>query len=187
MTVSERLRLVVQYLMVVADDGPDFSVGSSKLSDYISFEEDAPDLVVRGIEVGGQRYQMSPLLGVQAQTLESLCQGRGDWLIACLASQVILEGSTPDWSSMTDVNLIAWHKDRIAAVKALPESQFEELMGAFLIGQEKLRQFVKLSISDDGIVCMPNNPVVEVPPARFRSSSCIGKLTRSLFENPHRR
>ena len=63
----------------------------------------------------------------------------------------------------------------------MPESQFERLMAVFLDGQFQLRQFFHLGVGDDGIVCMPNEPGDEVPPGRFRASSCICPSTRELF------
>lgn len=186
-TVSERLRLVVQYLMGVSDDGPDFSVGRARLTDYIDFTVEANDLVVEGIEVGGAPMQMRPLLGIQAEALETLCTGRGDWMIGCIAAQIVPQGESPRWEEMPDVAVLAWHKARMAAVRELPESDFERLMSEFMVGQEKLRQFFHLGVGDDGIVCMPNEPGDEVPPGRFRPSSCTSQSTRLLFASPDRR
>lgn len=185
-TVSERLRLVVQYLMGVTDDGPDFSVGNRSLTDYIDFTAEAESLVIDGIEIDGVAMQMRPLLGLQADALELLCTGRGEWMIGCVASQILPVGQAPAWGDMPDVAVLAWHKERIQAVRSMPESHYEQMLNAFMDGQEALRQFFYLGVSDDGIVCMPNEPGDEVPPGRFRASSCIGQSTRSLFTSARR-
>lgn len=183
-TVSERLRLVVQYLMGVTDDGPDFSLGeggAARLSSYIDFVAEPEALVLPGIDVGAGAMEMRPLLGLQAEALEQLCSGRGEWMVGCIAAQIIPVGESPDWSGMSDVAVLAWHKARIDATRAMPESQFERLASIFLWGQIELRQFFHLGVGDDGIVCMPNEPGDEVPPGRFRASSCISQSTRALF------
>lgn len=183
-TVSERLRLVVQYLMGVTDDGPDFSLGQDKrarLSRYIDFTAEPGDMLLSGIDVGSGPMEMRPLLGVQAEALEKLCSDRGGWMVGCIAAQVLPVGECPDWSSMSDVAVLAWHKARIDATRAMPESHFERLAAVFLEGQYELRQFFLLGVGDDGIVCMPTEPGDEVPPGRFRASSCISPSTRNLF------
>lgn len=185
-TVSERLRLVVQYMMGVADDAPNFSVGNAKLLDYIDFTAEAESLVLDGITVGETDMQMRPLLGLQAEALEILCADRGEWLIGCIAAQIVPVGSLPNWAEMPDVAVLAWHKERIKEIRNLPESSYERLLHTFMERQGELRQFFNLGVSDDGIVCMPNNPGDEVPPGRFRSSSCLSQSTRSLFARPHR-
>lgn len=185
-TVSERLRLVVQYLTFVADDGPDFSVGSRRLLDYIDFTAEAEALVIEGIEVDGIEMQMRPLLGIQAEALENLCKDRGEWMTGCIASQIVPVGQSPAWDDMPDVAVLAWHKARIEELRAKPESHFERLIPIFMDGQEALRQFFHLGVSDDGIVCMSNQPGDEVPPGRFRPSSCLSQSTRSLFAGPRR-
>lgn len=186
-TVSERLRLVVQYLMGVTDDGPDFSVGHCRMSDYIDFNADPETMVIDGIELGDTRMQMRPLLGLQAEALEILCAGRGEWMIGCIAAQILPVGELPSWADMPDVAVLAWHKARMQAVRALPGSQFERLVLAFHEHQPALRQFFNIGVGDDGIVCLPNEPGDEVHPGRFRPSSCISPITRDLFENPGRR
>lgn len=183
-TVSERIRLVVQYLMGVTDDGPDFSVGGSdkaRLSRYIDFTAEPSSMVLTGIDVGDGPMEMRPLLGVQAEALEQLCTHRGEWMVGCIAAQILPLGMSPDWSTMSDVAVLAWHKARIEAVRAMRETHFERLVNTFLDGQEDLRQFFHLGVGDDGIVCMPNEPGVEVPPVRFPSSTCISPSTRELF------
>lgn len=185
-TVSERLRLVVQYLMGVTDDGPDFSVGRVRMSDYIDFNADPETMVIDGIEIDGVHLQIRPLLGLQAEALEILCSGRGEWMIGCIAAQILPVGEQPSWADMPDVSVLAWHKARMQAVRALPESQFERLVLAFHEHQPSLRQFFNIGVGDEGIVCLPNEPGDEVPPGRFRPSSCISPSTVGLFANPRR-
>lgn len=183
-TVSERIRLVVQYLMGVTDDGPDFALGSgqsARLSHYIDFTAEPATMVLTGIDVGGGPLEMRPLLGLQAEALEQLCSNRGEWMLGCIAAQLVPAGESPDWAAMSDVAVLSWHKARIEAIRAGSESHFERLIPVFLEGQIELRQFFHLGVGDDGIVCMPNEPGDEVPPGRFRASTCISKSTRSLF------
>lgn len=183
-TIEERTRVVVQYLIAFTADGPDFSVGSAKLSDYVDFVADPEVREVSGIDVAGRSHTYRPLLGIQSEALEAICETRGDWLIGRIGAQVVPDGEAPDWASMSDVAVLSWHKARMDLLKALPESEFESLMAAFIEASEGTVQFFRTSVSDDGIVCMPIQPGVEVPPGRFPASSCVGEFARRLFAQP---
>nr|WP_319566320.1 hypothetical protein [uncultured Rhodoferax sp.] len=184
MTVQERALLVCHYLAQVSDGGADFSVGSDgKLSDYVVFDA---DLMVDQVQVGevtGKAYVLRPLLGVHAEILERLCVKRGDWLIGMMACQVSdAEALQPDYTALTDPQLLEWCKGRMDAIRALPESDSEALYLAFSIGSTQIKHFFAVNVDDEGLVFEPQNSEAgNQYPARFRSLSCVSPATRRLF------
>lgn len=184
MTVQERALLVCHYLAQVSDDGADFTVGTDgKLSDYVVFDADLMADQVPVGEVAGKPYVLRPLLGVHAEILERLCAGRGDWLIGLLACQVSeAEAPAPDYSVMTDPQLLEWCKSRMDEIRAMPESDFEALYVAFSRGSTQLKHFFAVNVDDDGVVFEPQDAEAgNQYPARFRALPCISSATRRLF------
>lgn len=185
-TVEERTLLVCKYLAHVTTDGPNFAVGrSSNLSDYVMFDRDLPadpqaDLGL----VAGKSCKMHPLLGLHAQTLETLCKSRGDWIVGAIACQIYPERDVPpDWSGMSDVSMLEWVSKRIERIKALPESSFEELYLAYWHGTDALTHFFNLDFDESGLVFQAvENEGAGHPPARFFASSCISDTAKQLAE-----
>lgn len=183
-TVQERALLVCRYLAQVTSDGPDFSVGGDgHLSDYVMFDRDlAVDQVALGM-VAGKDRTMRPLLGVHAQTLEKVCKSRGDWVIGAIAFQISEAAEqVPDWGSMSDVAMLQWITDQMDAIKALPESMFEEVFAAYWRGADALAHFFNLDFDADGPVFQPVEKEGDeaLAPARFLASSCVSGISRSF-------
>ena len=180
-TVEERMLLVTSYLAHVADDGPDFSVGNARLSDYVMFDRDLPaDSVDLGLVAGVERG-LRPLLGAHVQALETTCKSRGDWIIGAIACQMFPKGTPePDWVSMSDVAMLEWLDNSIARIKALPESMFEEVFAAYWTGADALAHFFRVDFDDQGIVCLPSDKEAGHGPARFLASACISRVSKAL-------
>lgn len=181
MTAEERTLLVVNYLAHVTDEGPDFPVGDAKLSDYVMFDRDSKvDFVDLGA-VAGKEAVMRPLLGLHAQTLEMVCKTRGAWIIGAIACQMSVKGMPePDWASMSDVAVMEWVEGRMARIKELPESMFEEMFEAYYRGAEQLSHFFFIDFDDSGLVFRAVDKEVGHSPARFLAASCISGISQTL-------
>ena len=186
MTVEERTLLVCHYLAQVSGSGPNFPVGESGcLLDYVAFADDlAVDHVDMG-EVAGKARTLRPLLGAHVETLERLCESRGDWLIGVLACQVHDAGApVPEYTAMTDVELLEWCQSRIKAIRGMGESEVEELYVHFDRCKVALKHFFIPGANDGGMVYLPQPEAEEAgrsTPARFRALPCISEFTRRLF------
>lgn len=186
MTVEERTLLVCHYLAQVSPGGPDFAVGDGgKLSDYILF---ANDITVQSVEMvltGDVRKVVHPLLGIHAEILERLCTTRGDWVVGMMACQIHSSATpAPDYTAMTDVELIEWCQGRMKAIKAMAESDMEEMYLQFEDSSSKLRHFFITGADDGGLVFWPQASAEEagqINPARFRALFCIAEFTRRFF------
>lgn len=178
-TVQERARMVCHYLAQVADDGPDFAVGEAKLTDYMDF---TADLQAETVKIDG--WTFGHLLGYHAELLERSCENRGDWLIGAMACQALRDGEADVMADMTDIEQLTELSRRIDAIKALPESEFEELVAAYDYAcAHELRHFLDVGF-DDGGVLFDAKGGAGLAPARFRADSCISPVTRSLFGSP---
>ena len=188
-TVQERALLVCHYLAQVSGTDPDIAVGEvGKLSDYVVFDS---DLKVEGVDVGlvaGQRRTVRPLLGAHAEALERLCRERGDWIVGAMACQITTGDEPPlDLLGAGDVALLGDIQARMDAVRNLPESDFEALLGAWSMacGRE-LHHFFSVNFDDGGLVFDPQSEREAGPtnPARFLAVSCVGAPARRLFGEP---
>lgn len=180
-TVGERIRVVAHYMMQMADDGPNFAVGSGHLVDYVMLDsEEAPDPVPVG-ELDGQAYRYWPMVGALAEVLELECSKRADWFIAAAATLVLPDGvQPPAWADMADTAILTWVRERVDAFKARPESETELLFAMAAHGAEQTTQFVRTTYTDDGIVCLPVEEA-GLYPGRFRPISCVSQVTRNLL------
>lgn len=181
-TVEERMLVIAHYLSLVQDDGPNFAIGANaQLSDYVTFDA---DLLVDQVQLGvvaGAECTMYPLLGIHAEVLELECESRGDWLLGAMACQILSE-APPAWLEMSDLELRTWVRERIASLKALPESDFEEYLIGYAAGRQQLFHFFRVDFDDAGVVCKLQGEEVEGrASARFPAHTCVGPATRSLF------
>lgn len=183
-TLEERALLVCNYLMLVSDDGPDFSVGEGTMSSYVELSADlSMDEVALG-KIGDVECAMRPMLGLHAEVLESMCTNRLEWVIGAMAVQIIERGAAGiEWADLGQADLIKALRDRMATIRALPESEFEAMLAAFFSGQSKLYHFMHPVIGDDGVTWarLDQKEGAGMQPARFRPISCISPATRGLF------
>lgn len=182
-TVEERTLLIVTYLAHVTTDGPDFSVGQSKLSDYVNFAGDSTMDETDLGTVADKGRVMRPLLGVHLHALESLCSNRGEWIIGAMACR-IFEAVEPvvDWAAMGDIAMREWLATRIEKIKGLPESMFDALFVAYQQGAARLAHFFSIDFDDDGVIFVAHGEEGAGPhaPARFLATTCVSDVSRSL-------
>jgi hypothetical protein len=183
MTVEERTLLVVIYLAHVTVDGPDFSVGDSKLSDYVDFTRDSThDETDLGM-VNEKEFVLRPLLGVHVQALELLCHNRGDWIVGAMAARLFKKGEAlADWAALGDIAIQEMLTARMTLLKALPESHFDKLYAAYVDGDQALAHFFNVDFDDDGVIFIANGKEgAGHAPARFLATSCVSEISRRLF------
>lgn len=178
-TVQERARMVCHYLAQVSDDGPDFAVGAGKLTDYLDFTS---DIVMNGrcSDPDMPGWSFGPLLGGHVELLERSCTTRGEWLIGSIACQAVPTDRADDLLSLPDIEQLAELDRRIAAIKDLPESEFEALLMAYDNATGvSLHHFLHVAFDGDGVVFESRE--AGLAPARFLANSCIGFAARSIF------
>lgn len=179
-TVEERALAMCHYMARVSPLGSNFDVGDGKFTDYVRLDRDLAQPHHDIGDVGGVRMVVRPLLGVHVEMLERMCENAGDWLLGVLAMQVWeAQESMPNWAALPDAELLALVTKRLAAVRALPESEFEALLAGHVAGSLALQHFFEPTVSGDGIVFAARE--AGLGPARFRALACISTTTRRIF------
>lgn len=198
-TVQERALAVAHYLAVVADDGPDFSLGDksqSHYSDYLDGESDiSPALKQVPIgDVAGDQWEMRHLTGGMAEAIERLAgeveqlknlETRLHWIVGSMAAQLVrVKEEIPELT--TDGIYDEWLLERMKILMAFPEDDFMQLMTAYQQGREKLHHLFAYDFTDDGIVILPKKGGAEgLTSARFPISACLSKLALSMAGKSH--
>lgn len=192
-TVQERTLAVCHYLAATTEDGPDFSVGDGRYSDYLQGEADIQTSVqaLELGEVGGDVWHVRHLTGAMAESIERMVgeiegvSGRLHWLLGGMAAQLVRTGEEPPDAAAGEGLFDEYLLARVQILKGYPESDFGKLMGLYLGGRDKLHHLFKLEFTDDGIVAMPKGGVAaNLPPARFPVHSCLSRLARELVGKP---
>lgn len=184
-TVPERMLGVCHYLAAVADDGPDFSLGEGRYSDYLDGAADMkPDRVDVG-DVGGDVWQVGHLTGAMAESIERMAgevdgiAGRLHWQLGGMAAQLVRAGETPpdpaDGEGAFDEYLVA----RMRIMAGFPASDFETLMTRYAQGRDKLDHLFHVDFSTDGLVALPKGGGA-LPPARFPVRSCLTRMALEM-------
>jgi hypothetical protein len=188
MTVEERTMLICAYLAQCTEDGPDFAIGKSKLSNYLALECDSTQDETSLGKVIKNEMVLRPLLGVHTQAMELICHERGDWIIAAMACQIFQKDEpSPDYLSLSPTALQQWIKERSERLTALPESDFDRIYRAFFEGRARLFHFVRYGFDDDGVICLAHEKGagdVQHAPARFLANTCISEVSRELSGEP---
>ena len=193
-TVQERIFGIAHYLASTAEDGPDFSLGDGRYSDYLDGASDIPTATasVEIGEVGGDVWHIRHLTGAMAESIERMTgeaegiSGRLHWLLGGMACQMVRSGeSVPDASDgegAFDEFLVG----RMRVMSTFPESDFAALMTKYMIGRDKLHHLFRIEFTSDGIVAMPKGGAASnLPPARFPAHTCLSGMARELVGKPH--
>lgn len=181
-TVQERTLALCHYLAATSSDGPDFSVGDGKFSDYFDGTKDHGESRADIGVVGGDKWFVTDLTGRDAETIERLdgelegITGRIHWILGAMAAQLRREGEDKN-ESMTDGDYEKFVLDRMKVFSSFPESDFMSLMALFFTGLDRLMHFFDIDFSDSGIVFLPTEAaeVKNLPPARFPVGACISQ------------
>lgn len=176
LTVQERYLLVAQYISATCVGEADFPIGDeAKFTDYL---RDGKTLATSKIELGfEENWQINPLFGWQAESLEDICHSWQDWIFGCMAAQLTKADDTDLPTIETPTAAYQqWLKERIAIFKAYPERDFEQLYHAFLWGMERLNSYFDLGFDGEGLVCL-HKEGVGFAPTRFQVSDGITQTT----------
>lgn len=187
-TVQERALAVAHYLASVMEDGPDFSLGAGKYSDYMDGAADI-SLAMKQVplgEIGGDNWEIRHLTGGMAESIERLLGEAGDmpprlhWIMGGMAAQLVRVGEQmPELAS--DSLYDEWLLSRIKVFTAFPESDFGQLMAAYNAGRGKLHHLFAFNFYDNGIVILPKAGGAEgLSPARFPVRTCLSRLALDL-------
>lgn len=188
-TIQERMFAVCHYLASVLEDGPDFSLGSSKYSDYLDGASDVSrsiELVDIG-EVGGDKWQMRHITGDMAESIERIsglvpgASGRLHWTVGGMAAQLVREGEDVPAPSDGEGEFDDWLANRMQIIINFPASDAEALMYCFAHGRQKLHHLFSIACDDTGFLAMPKEgAAAELPPARFPVRSCLSRVVLEM-------
>lgn len=171
-TVQERMMVMAHYMAHTTDDGErNFSLGDGRLSDYLLNGTDYVESISLGV-IDGDEILMRPLLGFQAEAIERLVLGgrfranRLSWWACAMACQMTKAGEEPK-PYQGDAEYLEWVYSMASAIRQLPESDFLQLLYAFLDGTKQLDHFFKLTYTDLIIATKPTQEDSSLPSARF--------------------
>lgn len=191
-TVQERTLAVAHYLASIMVDGPDFSLGEGKYSDYLDGAADisiAMNQVPIG-EVGGDSWHIEHLTGAKAESIERLqgefegLSSRLHWMIGAMAAQIKRRTDVAE-ELATDGQYDEWLLNRIRVFMEFPESDFEQLMAAYGEGREKLHHLFHFNFDDRGIAILPKAGGTEgLPSARFPVRTTLSRMALDLAGKP---
>ncbi len=187
-TIPERTLAISHYLASTLEDGPDFSLGTGKYSDYLDSGIDTGidrNNVLIG-EVGGDKWMVQQLTGAMTESIERLLGSfeslpvRLHWVIGAMAAQLSRFNDTEtDLSS--DALYDEWLLSRMEILMEFPESDFELLMSEYRGGCEKLHHLFDFSFDDSGIVILPRQGGAEdLPAARFPVRAALSKMALAM-------
>lgn len=186
-TVQERLLAVCQYMAATLEDGPDFSLGDGKYSDYLDGGRDIGGELFELGEVGGDVWHARHLTGGMAESIERLVgeipgvSGRLHWLYGAMAAQLVRTGEEVPAPEEGEGSFDEWLLDRAKTLLAYPESDAELMMGLFLGSRDKMAHLFHVEFVHDGIVAMPKEgATANLPPARFPAYSCLSRFARQM-------
>lgn len=192
-TVQERMLAVCHYLSATTDDGPDFSLGAGRYSDYLQGEADIQTSVqtVEIGEVGGDIWHVRHLTGAMAESIERMVgeidglSGRLHWIFGAMAAQLVRAGEDVPDAAEGEGAFDEFLLSRVMVLKGYQETDFSKLMALYLKGRDKLHHFFKLEFTEDGIVAMSKGGAADsLPPARFPVHPCLSRLARELVGKP---
>lgn len=189
-TVQERMMAVCHYLASVSDDGPDFSVGNGRFSDYLDGSDHQAPLLPETIkigDVGGDTWHIRHLTGAMAESIERLTgeiagiTGRLHWLLGCMAAQLVRQSESALDPAEGEGAFDQYLAERMRVLSGYPESDFANLMHLYLVEREKLSHLFNIHFADDGLVALPKGGMASgLPPARFPAYSCISRFAQQL-------
>ncbi|MCM1128953.1 MAG: hypothetical protein NC211_03615 [Alistipes senegalensis] len=193
-TVQERMLAVCHYLAATSDDGPDFSLGKGRYTDYLDMAADIdPDITeVEAGELAGDVWSVRHLTGRMAEAIERLkgevtdahsnpLPVRLHWILGGMAAQMVRKGEDVPGKDTADGAFDEYLVNRMKIMGSFPESDFAQLMRLYMDGREKLHHLFRIEFNGDGMVALPKGGAADhLPPARFPVRSCLSGLTIDL-------
>lgn len=191
-SVNERIFVVASYMAGTRDDGPDFPVGleasGGHFSDYLLADTDYAGDIPFSFDGNDALY--TPLLGYQAEVIESLIAGgtykKTDFSWWCAAMAACVRGVTEVVEPYTDdASYEAWLVKRITGYRQLVASEFVSMFHAFLNVQQRGAHFVHAVTSSYGVVADPVSErpegAPELAPACFPPHTSISVGARAVM------
>lgn len=188
-TVQERMLAVCHYLAAVSEDGPDFSIGDGRYSDYLDGAADI-SIAMQSVpvgELGGDKWSVRHLTGAMAESIERMngevegIGGRLHWLLGSMASQMVMEGEAIPDIADSDGIFDEFLVKKMRVLAGFPDSDFSTLISMYGYGRGKLHHLFDYEFDASGIVSLPKGGVdASLPPARFPVSACLSDLAREL-------
>ncbi len=186
-TVQERMMVIAHYMAHTTEDGErDFALGEEgHLSDYLLGGTDYVESVSLGV-LDGDEILMRPLLGFQVEAIERLVLGgrfranRLSWWACAMACQMTKAGEEPK-AYVGDADYLEWIFARASSIRQLPESDFLQLLYAFLDGTKQLDHFFKLKYTDLIIAAQATKEDSSLPSARFPLHAAISPGTLQVL------
>lgn len=182
-TVQERMFCIGHYIAATQDESPDFEVGEAHYSDYLQGERQYQMDTIDLGEYEGDNWTAIPLLGVMAETIETLegeiegIEQRTHWYLGCMACQLIPNGRELDYNS-PDYNRQVL--ERMVILSQMPESNFLHLLGFLQHAQSQFDHLFKIAITDVGIAALAKDGGADLPYARFPAHTAITTLSKQL-------
>lgn len=191
-SVNERIFVIGNYMAATRDDGPDFPVGDEKsgghFGDYLLADSDYVGDIP--FTCDGRDLLYTPLLGYQAEMIESLITGGTykptDFSWWCGAIAACVRGADDEPVPYTDdasyeTALVA----RITAIRKLTDTQFVGLFHAFQEVEQRGAHLVHAVTSSFGVVASPVSErpegAPELAPACFPAHTCISSGARAVM------
>lgn len=193
LSVNERTYIMAKYMAATLPDGPNFSLGSARLSDYLLEGTDIVPTLALGFELGGEPLSLLPLYGYQAEIIEGLIAGgslpprEASWTVMGMACRLV-SASTPALVFKDDRSYEAALIQRYNELIRLPERTFLDLLAAYREADRKSAHFLYVRpVAYDNVASLVAYPVAEgqggaaLPVARFPALSALAEGTRALF------
>lgn len=192
-SINERTYVAAYYMSSTRDDGPDFPIGKGHFHDYLLGGTDfTPEVANIGFEFEGREMIYSPMLGYQAEIIETLVEGgtfkktNYSWWAATMAA--CLRGADEEpLPYIDDAQYEEALLARIHAVRQLADPQFVALFDYFRQCEQQGAHLVYAVTNLHGVVaCQVTEPdaekgVPELAPARFPPHSCISERARQIM------
>lgn len=192
-SINERMYLAAYYMSQTREDGPDFPIGKGHFRDYLLGATDfTPEVANIAFEFEGRAMIYSPMLGYQAETIETLIEGgtfrktNYSWWAATMAA--CLRGADEDpLPYIDDAQYETALQERILEVRALKDPQFVGLFDWYRQCEQQGAHLVYAVTNMHGVVAhQVSEPdaekgVPELAPARFPPHSCISERARQIM------
>lgn len=179
MTVQERGMLAGHYLAHTVGN-PNFSIGGeATFSQYLYTDVQTACEIEIG-EVCEDQWLVAPLMGYQAESIERLFnagklpQNYRGWMLGAMACQM-RRVSEPELEDIPDALFDKWLSERLEVIDAFPESDFSQLLAAYLSANDRLQHLLRMAFADDGFVFVSEVP--GLPSARFPVSDMFSDAT----------
>lgn len=192
-SVNERMYAAAYYMSSTREDGPDFPIGLGHFHDYLLGNTDfTPEVANIAFEFEGRSMIYSPMLGYQAEAIETLIEGgtfkknNYSWWAATMAA--CLRGADEEpLVYRDDAQYEAALLERIREVRKLKDTQFVGLFDFYRQCEQQGAHLVYAVTNLHGVLAhQVSEPdaekgVPELAPARFPPHSCISERARQIM------